>query len=242
MGDPVIKEEVTTQAIVATPPPPTPQTHIPSISDSYTPVDINESCKDRPHLKLVALDKPYTGGLGGLKHADFNCFRKSRTSALDGTYRAFLSNNNQGLRNIVSDSSRTNIPVCNLRDEMLFRSWDELVQNAGSMNENARILTFTGRDISKFNYPKYIWHGSTQRGVRESSGYCDSWRQSNTQTFGRVSAIKDHTLLKEDSLRCDEQAFILCIKVRERRTNRRRGYGAMRRRREVDRYALDDEE
>jgi hypothetical protein len=189
-------------------------------------------------LKLVALDKPYFGGLGGIQHADFNCFRKSRTSALPGTYRAFLSSNNQDLNKIVSDSSRSNTPICNLKEEMLFRSWDDLVNNYGAMHKQSRILTFDGRDIAKYNYPKYIWHGSTQNGIRESSGYCDSWRQSNSNTFGRVSTIKDHTLLEETSLRCDEQAFILCIKIREKRTNKRRGYGALRRRREVDRYAL----
>ena len=83
------------------PPPPTPSppTNI-QIPVDYTPVDANQSCKDIPHLKLIALDKAYNGGLGGMKSADFNCFRKSRTTALDGTYRAFLSNNNQDLRNI----------------------------------------------------------------------------------------------------------------------------------------------
>ena len=109
------------------------------------------------------------------------------------------------------------------------------------MNPDSRILTFTGRDISKFNYPKYIWHGSTQRGIRESSGYCDAWRQSNNANFGRVAPIGGHTLLTEHSLRCDEQAFILCIKIKEVRKSKKRGYGALRRRREVDRYAMDNE-
>lgn len=118
----------------------------------------------------------------------------------------------------------------------------DLVNNYGAMHPESRILTFDGRDISKYNYPKYIWHGSTSSGIRESSGYCDSWRQSNSNNFGRVSTIKDRTLLEETSLRCDEQAFILCIKIREKKTSKRRGYGSLRRRREISRYSLADEE
>ena len=140
------------------------------------------------------------------------------------------------------ESSRSNIPICNLHDELLFRSWDELISNNGVMNEKSRILTFNGRDISKFKYPKYIWHGSTNRGIRESSGYCDSWRQSNPANFGRVSPIGGNRLLAEHTLRCDEQAFIMCIKIREQRRSTKRGYGALRRRREVDRYAFDESE
>ena len=77
----------------------TPTTNI-KIPVDYQPVDAMQSCEDIPHLKLIALDKAYNGSLGGLKNADFNCFRKSKTTGLDGTYRAFLSNNNQDLRNI----------------------------------------------------------------------------------------------------------------------------------------------
>lgn len=193
----------------------------------FIPPQPTESCHRIPHLKLIALDKPYFGGLGGsggIQYADFSCFKKSRTSALRGTYRAFLSSNNQDLNKIVSKNSRSDVPICNLKNEMLFRSWNELVQNTGSMHENARILTFNGRDISKYNYPKYIWHGSTAEGVRDSQGYCNSWKQSSKDHFGRVSKIGHHNLLEQTSLRCDEQAFILCIKIRERRSSRRKGY------------------
>ena len=104
------------------------------------------------------------------------------------------------------------------------------------MNPDSRILNFDGRDISMFNYPRYIWHGSTQRGVRESSGYCDAWRQSDNTKFGRVAPIRGIewgqpmiggiNLLAEHALRCDEQAFILCIKIEEVRKSKRSGYGA----------------
>ena len=79
---------------------PTSNIQFPKSTIFYQPVDAMQSCEDIPHLKLIALDKAYNGSLGGLKRANFDCFRKSRTTALDGAYRAFLSNNNQDLRNI----------------------------------------------------------------------------------------------------------------------------------------------
>ena len=79
---------------------PTSNIQFPKSTIVYQPVDAMQSCKDIPHLKLIALDKAYNGGLGGLKNADFNCWRSGKTSGLDGTYRAFLSNNNQDLRGI----------------------------------------------------------------------------------------------------------------------------------------------
>lgn len=200
-------------------PTPKPAARIPH---NYFPPDPSKTCHNLPHLKLVALDKPYFGGLGGIQNADFNCFRKSRTSGLPGTYRAFLSSNNQDLNKIVSEKSRSNIPICNLKEELLFNSWDDLINNYGNLHPNSRILTFEGRDISKYNYPEYIWHGSTVDGIRDSAGYCDSWRHSNNRNVGRVSRIQNRNLLGESSLRCDEQAFILCIRIRETRTRKSR--------------------
>ena len=188
-------------------PPPTPtRPPTPAINGSWSapePID----CRGIPHLTLASLNRPIRGSFRGLKTADKYCFRSARSSAFnEGTYRAFLSSNDQDLRNVVTRSSQS-LPICNVQQKMLFRSWTELVNNAGKYHPDSEILSFRGKPLSQFNTNK-IWHGSTNRGIRESAGYCDSWRQSNDYNFGRVSHLGDHQLLKERSLRCDNTGIL----------------------------------
>lgn len=65
-------------------------------------------------LHLVALNRPLTGNLQGVRGADFACYHQARAAGFVTTFRAFISSSVQDLDKIVHRDSRTN-PVVNLK-------------------------------------------------------------------------------------------------------------------------------
>ncbi|XP_030184379.1 uncharacterized protein LOC115522982 [Lynx canadensis] len=79
----------------------------------------------------------------GIRGADFQCFQQARAVGLAGTFRAFLSSRLQDLYSIVRRADRTGVPVVNLRDEVLFPSWEALFSGSeGQLEPGARVLLF----------------------------------------------------------------------------------------------------
>lgn len=66
-------------------------------------------------LHLVALNAPLSGGMRGIRGADFQCFQQARQVGLAGTFRAFLSSRLQDLYSIVRRADRATVPIVNLR-------------------------------------------------------------------------------------------------------------------------------
>lgn len=124
----------------------------------------------------MALNSPLSGGMRGIRGADFQCFQQARAVGLAGTFRAFLSSRLQDLYSIVRRSDRTGLPIVNLKvrgenggqpartprapplwpdrpavstqDEELFPSWEALFSGTrGQLRPGARIFSFDGRDV-----------------------------------------------------------------------------------------------
>lgn len=66
-------------------------------------------------LHLVALNSPLSGGMRGIRGADFQCFQQARAVGLAGTFRAFLSSRLQDLYSIVRRADRGTVPIVNLK-------------------------------------------------------------------------------------------------------------------------------
>lgn len=63
----------------------------------------------------MALNAPLSGGMRGIRGADFQCFQQARQVGLAGTFRAFLSSRLQDLYSIVRRADRATVPIVNLR-------------------------------------------------------------------------------------------------------------------------------
>ncbi|KAK2089723.1 hypothetical protein P7K49_032389 [Saguinus oedipus] len=102
----------------------------------------------QPVLHLVALNSPLTGSMRGIRGADFQCFQEARAVGLAGTFRAFLSSRLQDLYSIVRRADRAAVPIVNLKDELLFPSWEALFSGSeGLLKPGARIFSFDGKDV-----------------------------------------------------------------------------------------------
>uniref|UniRef100_A0A3B4U8J7 Collagenase NC10/endostatin domain-containing protein n=1 Tax=Seriola dumerili TaxID=41447 RepID=A0A3B4U8J7_SERDU len=140
-------------------------------------------------LHLVALNAPLKGDMRGIRGADFQCYQQARSMGLTATYRAFLSSHLQDLATIVRKADRTDMPVVNIRGEVLFSSWMSIFSgNGGTFNPSVPIYSFDGRNIMTDSaWPeKLVWHGSSTVGIRLTTNYCEAWRTGDMAVTGQA--------------------------------------------------------
>uniref|UniRef100_A0A3Q1EGU0 Collagenase NC10/endostatin domain-containing protein n=1 Tax=Acanthochromis polyacanthus TaxID=80966 RepID=A0A3Q1EGU0_9TELE len=144
-----------------------------------------------PQLHLVALNSPQTGAMRGIRGADFMCFTQAQAIGMKGTFRAFLSARLQDLQSIVRKADRDILPIVNLKDEVLFDSWDAIF-NDGRMKDGVPIYSFDGRDVLNDSaWPeKTMWHGSTSSGQRHVDSFCETWRVADRALTGMASPLR----------------------------------------------------
>ena len=83
----------------------------------------------------------------GIRGADYSCYRQARNANLAGTFRAFLVSYVQNLDSIVKYTDR-NLPVLNIKGELLFNSWSDIFQSSGSfLTRPPPIYSFNGRNV-----------------------------------------------------------------------------------------------
>lgn len=168
----------------------------------------------QPVLHLVALNSAQSGGLRGIRGADFQCFQQARAAGLSGTFRAFLSSRLQDLHSIVRRADRTAVPIVNLKDEPLFPSWEALFSGSeAQLKPGARLFSFDGRDVLRHPaWPqKSVWHGSDPSGRRLTESYCETWRTEAPGTVGQASPLQAGRLLAQKATSCHSPLVILCI-------------------------------
>lgn len=148
----------------------------------------------------------------GIRGADYLCFTQAKAIGMQGTFRAFLSSKLQDLHSIVRRTDRDRVPIVNLKDEVLFDSWDAIF-NEGRMKDNVPIYSFDGKDILRDNaWPeKMMWHGSTSGGQRQVDSYCETWRVGDRALTGMASPLQSGSLLQQGSSSCSSAYAVLCI-------------------------------
>ena len=65
-------------------------------------------------LRLVALNQPVNGDIGGVSGGDYRCYEQSFKSGAKGVYRAFLSDKMQNVKNLIP-KKYFHLPVVNLK-------------------------------------------------------------------------------------------------------------------------------
>lgn len=187
-------------------------THLQPARPTPLPVHLHQDF--RPVLHLVALNSPLSGGMRGIRGADFQCFQQARAVGLAGTFRAFLSSRLQDLYSIVRRADRGALPVVNLKDEELSPSWEALFSGTqGQLRPGARIFSFDGRDVLRHPaWPqKSVWHGSDPSGRRLTDSYCETWRTEAPAATGQASSLLAGRLLEQTAASCHHAYVVLCI-------------------------------
>uniref|UniRef100_A0A3Q3FVW8 Collagenase NC10/endostatin domain-containing protein n=1 Tax=Labrus bergylta TaxID=56723 RepID=A0A3Q3FVW8_9LABR len=167
-------------------------------------------CLTISQLHLVALNTPLKGDMRGIRGADFQCYQQARSMGLTATYRAFLSSHLQDLATIVRKADRTDMPVVNLRGEVLFSSWMSIFSgNGGTFNPSIPIYSFDGRNVMTDS--KLVWHGSGPVGIRLTTNYCEAWRTGDMAVTGQAALLQTGRLLGQHTRSCSNHYIVLCI-------------------------------
>ncbi|XP_034744723.1 collagen alpha-1(XV) chain-like [Etheostoma cragini] len=167
-----------------------------------------------PGLHLVALNTPLKGDMRGIRGADFQCYQQARSMGLTATYRAFLSSHLQDLATIVRKVDRNDMPVVNLRGEVLFSSWMSIFSgNGGTFEPSTPIYSFNGRNVMTDSaWPeKLVWHGSNTGGIRVTTNYCEAWRTADVAVTGQAALLQTGRLLGQHTRSCSNHYIVLCI-------------------------------
>uniref|UniRef100_A0A3B3HDZ9 Collagenase NC10/endostatin domain-containing protein n=1 Tax=Oryzias latipes TaxID=8090 RepID=A0A3B3HDZ9_ORYLA len=164
-------------------------------------------------LHLVALNAPLKGDMRGIRGADLQCYQQARSMGHTSTYRAFLSSHLQDLATIVRKADRHNLPVVNLKGEVLFSSWMSIFSgNGGVFEPSASIYSFNGRDVMTDSAPeKMVWHGSNAVGTRLTTNYCEAWRTADMAVTGQAALLQTGRLLGQHARSCSNHYIVLCI-------------------------------
>ncbi|XP_073534542.1 collagen alpha-1(XV) chain isoform X1 [Phyllobates terribilis] len=176
---------------------------------------------EAPNLHLVALNAPFAGDA----RADLLCFQQARAVGLTSTFRAFLSSHLQDLHSIVRRADRFNLPVVNLKGEVLFDNWESIFSgNGGRFNAQIPIYSFDGRNVlTDSAWPqKILWHGSSQNGIRMVHNYCEAWRTADMAVSGQASLLRSGRLLDQKSYSCSNKFIVLCIENSHNVDNRKK--------------------
>ncbi|XP_074601335.1 uncharacterized protein LOC141855275 isoform X2 [Brevipalpus obovatus] len=175
---------------------------------------IQDRIEENPkQLRLIALDQPYHGDLRGIRGADYECHRQANRYNVKGIFRAFLASRLHNLDTIVR-SQDSNLPVINLKGEIMFNSWREIFTGSGApFSSFPRIYSFDGRNVLlDSRWPqKFIWHGADRRGARHLDSYCDAWHSGNSHKYGYASSLLRSKLLDQENHSCNNRFIVLCI-------------------------------
>lgn len=182
-------------------------------------------------LRLVALNTPLTGNLGSIHSVNNLCRTQAQAMGIRDDYKAFLSHHLQDLIDIMQPMYRTNMPIVNLRGEVLFKSWDSIF-SSHLLPPGVPLYSFDGRDVMSdpFWPQKAVWHGSSERGERLSALNCESWRAADMAITGQASFLYSG-LLNQQTRSCSNRFIVLCVETSHERQSLRELHTAQERHR-----------
>lgn len=70
---------------------------------------------------------------------------------------------------------------------------------------------------------KMVWHGADEDGVRARSSYCEAWHSDSVTNVGLASdVLKNHELMDQQKVGCNNKLIVLCIEIASQHQYRRR--------------------
>jgi len=171
-------------------------------------------------VRLIALNDLWSGKLRGVQGADLLCQRDADRSHVEGNFRAFLpsashtaSVDHDMAKSIMSPPFpfMSSNPISNMRGQILFNSWDHMLETGGVVSSGASLYAFDGKVVSS-NGRNIFWHGVNPWG--EKSHYnCEEWSSDNPLHVGLASSLEGGLIAKQKKFSCNNKFRVLCIEI-----------------------------
>ena len=148
------------------------------------------------------------------------CQRDADRSHVKGTFRAFLPSDSHAasvdhemVKSLMSPPFpfTSSNPISNLQGQILFNSWDHMLETGGLVASGASLHTFDGRRIDPSGR-NVVWHGVNPWG--DASHYnCEDWSSDNPLHVGLASSLEGGLIAKQKKFSCNNKFHVLCIEI-----------------------------
>lgn len=139
--------------------------------------------------RIFVTSQVYTGDFGGIDAADTICQSAAMSAGLQGTYRAWLSTNNESPEQRFIHSS---VPYLLVDDTLIAADWDDLVDGELA---HPIVLSELGTVPAPGTHPctpvgvRVVWTGTTAQGTLLPDTTCTDWTGQGQANWGRIDDI-----------------------------------------------------
>ena len=171
-------------------------------------------------ILIGALTTGHDGNLGGIAGADAACNAEAAANNWTGTWKAFLSDANQDVKDIVPVQFQ-NLPVKDLQGQLMFNNWTEVFTLTTWNSSAGYITTFANVEVDEINpvTPPWTdadgWHGSNPDGTKHPTNTCTNWTSNASNVSGQASELDFHymTVTGQEVHACNTTAAVMCVRV-----------------------------
>lgn len=170
-------------------------------------------------ITMAALNNAHNGNLNGINGADAMCQAEAAAANFTGTWKAFLSDTNQNVMDIVPVQYQ-NLPVKNTIGTTLWNNWSEVfTTNTWLPGSTAALRSFDGKivDESTGANPDWFdadgWHGSTNAGVVDGTNHCSNWTSTSGQGANGELDLGGGPFFYQEFTSCSTTLAVMCVLV-----------------------------
>jgi hypothetical protein len=127
---------------------------------------------------------------------------------------------------VVARRYSEDVPIVNVKNEMLFPSWRSMFENQSDQAgvDPNMIYSFEKRQVNTDARwaTKIVLHGSYPDGRLNNMHFCASWYTDNMAVTGQASPLDQRKLLAQRPYSCHSNFIVLCVENTARRYNSHR--------------------
>ncbi|MEM1030577.1 MAG: DUF1554 domain-containing protein [Myxococcota bacterium] len=170
-------------------------------------------------ITMATLNNGRDGNLGGIAGADALCQAQASAAGFTGTWKAFLSDATQDVKDIVP-SQYQNLPVRNSVGTDLWTDWNQVFVNPNWQPGGAALRSFDGKIVDENTgaSPDWNdadgWHGSTPAGVVDGTLTCSNWTSTTgTGRCGELDLSGGPFGAPQEIRACNLTLAVICVLV-----------------------------
>jgi collagen type XVIII alpha/collagen type XV alpha len=168
---------------------------------------------------VAGLNQALNGNLGGIAGADSKCATQAKAAGYPGTWKAFLSTSTQNVKDLITGTNATTLPVVNTLGQQLYSSWSTIFTLSTWSAAAPFIYTFDGREVDDNTgavpdwYGARNWTGSYTSGTYYTSRTCNDWTTQSSSYRGAYGDLDIRRLLYSSYVYCSYTLAVVCVLV-----------------------------
>ena len=167
-------------------------------------------------IVFTTLNQGHRGNLGGVTAADALCAKQAKEAGWPGTFKAFLSDSTQNVKDLIKGGSASS-HVVNTKGVVLYSHWAAIFTSSG-WNKSNQIYSFNGTLVDEgYGSPSWSnadgWHGSNINGTVRAGFTCKDWTDFTTVEGGAAGELDEGQWIAAVMKPCSSYQAVVCVQV-----------------------------